>query len=1041
MDTKRGSVHAAEGKADGSTSAMPQHSNLGSNSQARQEVNNVHNADSSKNHFGNAYYYNTYNNAERPVLDDTRPQDLMAALRFAGMGDRLYTVSPACANTCSWFLRTEEYIRWRDPASRSSHNGVLWIKGKAGTGKSTLMRYIHDQERKASNQRAIISFFFNGRSKEDLARSTEGMYRSLLHQLYDTFSALKTAANQRYPTENPHTWTLGVLEDMFREAILNLAADEDVVCYIDALDECATDQVRSAIACFETLTQSATIQQTPFLICFASRYYPQITMHTHVESKLDTQNQHLQDIAEYINNRLILPAPMKGELHEEIEKRCSGIFLWVVLVVDMVRKSFDEGATRRQLHNLLTALPGELEALFASIAQNADAGFAIALRWVLFSNRPLSYPKELYFAIRCGLRDLTSAYWNKDEVTLDMMHKYVLHVSRGLVERAPQKHDDDAAQLVHESVKEYLLSGNFADLQSVARENLACVSYAKMSKDCQHYLNLCVHGQRDLIHFKAMNLEDLEHSADTSYPFGRYALKNVFAHLESVYLLGSRDINLIDFPITHFTALHGEFGDLYYSSQTRYVAGHSANLLTALIESRCLGLARYYLQTTRWPRTRCVGYIERCELCAAASPSSKLDLSTCCGGTHGSPLQAAVAMENVHFVRLLLEKGANANPCVQQFSDGFPRGFRSPLLMVMHCNKHKADMARLLLDHGAEVNIVDSSTGLTPLYTLLERPPGKEMETMGLLLDRGASANFLTGTDCCEHARQSTALHLLLDWYAGSNCDDLLRLLLNSGADPNITNGSEETPLIMAVARKNLDAVKVLLEYGANAGYRSTRWGTAIAAAARSMLPSLLLELRLHALRGRDSFLPLAVRPTRPQGSQFSQIPAPSRKHGKRAAGPLQYRHPPRYQLLYYARFEGYKGIFDHQRDLLDIAHGSNKLVTALNGQSENTTHDLMGIECQGTEHCTGADCEHSNNHPKSEDASRDYSNAEQNSSPVSADTIDADSDLWAGVSRILAYRPHDRRIRSGSRSRGRSTHRRDSYTESDIQRTRVHQS
>jgi hypothetical protein len=48
---------------------------------------------------------------------------------------------PAHAKTCKWLLKKSEYLDWLDIAKLPDHHGFLWMKGKPGTGKSTLMKF------------------------------------------------------------------------------------------------------------------------------------------------------------------------------------------------------------------------------------------------------------------------------------------------------------------------------------------------------------------------------------------------------------------------------------------------------------------------------------------------------------------------------------------------------------------------------------------------------------------------------------------------------------------------------------------------------------------------------------------------------------------------------------------------------------------------------------------------------------------------------------------------------------------------------------
>jgi hypothetical protein len=67
-----------------------------------------------------------------------------ACLRSLGFRDidaRLHDIAAAYRGTCDWLFSTTQFQRWRDRADLPDHNGVLWIKGKPGAGKSTLMKH------------------------------------------------------------------------------------------------------------------------------------------------------------------------------------------------------------------------------------------------------------------------------------------------------------------------------------------------------------------------------------------------------------------------------------------------------------------------------------------------------------------------------------------------------------------------------------------------------------------------------------------------------------------------------------------------------------------------------------------------------------------------------------------------------------------------------------------------------------------------------------------------------------------------------------
>jgi hypothetical protein len=555
MELVSGPSRCVGGEASANLQASSQ--SPGPSGHGRQEFNHVHTADNSRNHFGNAYY-NVLPNAEQPESEEIRAKNLMKALEFDSMNDRIMTVSPACAQTCTWFLDRLEYTSWRDPEHREESNGVLWIKGKAGTGKSTLMRYIYDNAQKQNGNELHLSFFFNARSPDQLVKSIQGMYRSVIYQLYAKIPRIKAAASRRVTVPKQQVWSIKILEDMSRESVLGLASDEKATIYIDALDECDIDQVRSAVDLFEGLSRPATLEEKPFFICLSSRYYPQITMQCHAEVKLDTLMEHAENITTFLASNFTLQSPFRSELQAEIEKRCSGIFLWVVLVVQMLKRDYDKGANRSQLHETLKSLPHELSELFSRIIKTVGPEFAAAMRWVLCARSSLK-ARELYFAIQSSSKNSNSnsLCWDMAEIDIDAIRKYILHVSRGLIECTLlyRYSTEETVQFVHESVREYLLSMDHAIPGSVSLHKLEITSKAKMVEDCQNYLQHCAGCQ--FMELSPARMFAVKHGMlelfYLSHPLIDHVLAHVLTYRELAYNDGTAKSNVVDdFPINDY---------------------------------------------------------------------------------------------------------------------------------------------------------------------------------------------------------------------------------------------------------------------------------------------------------------------------------------------------------------------------------------------------------------------------------------------------------------------------------------------------------
>lgn len=113
------------------------------------------------------------------------------ALHFREEGFRQYTVKDAHPGTFDWaFMPSNDHIHDDLLEWLSDGSGCYWINGKAGSGKSTFMKYVsrHPALRPAlrswaGGRELIIAehyFWFAG---TDLQKSHEGILRSLLRQV------------------------------------------------------------------------------------------------------------------------------------------------------------------------------------------------------------------------------------------------------------------------------------------------------------------------------------------------------------------------------------------------------------------------------------------------------------------------------------------------------------------------------------------------------------------------------------------------------------------------------------------------------------------------------------------------------------------------------------------------------------------------------------------------------------------------------------------------------------------------------------------
>ena len=92
---------------------------------------------------------------------------------------------------------------------------------------------------------------------------------------------------------------------------------------------------------FEDLCDHARESQVRLQICFSSRHYPTIEIQKGLEVTLEDEAGHTEDIIQYIKSKLRLGKSKQAEpLRAKILDKSSSIFLWVVLVLDILNSEY-----------------------------------------------------------------------------------------------------------------------------------------------------------------------------------------------------------------------------------------------------------------------------------------------------------------------------------------------------------------------------------------------------------------------------------------------------------------------------------------------------------------------------------------------------------------------------------------------------------------------------------------------------------------------------------------------------------------------------
>ncbi|KAF1937515.1 HET-domain-containing protein, partial [Clathrospora elynae] len=500
-------------------------------------------------------------------LDEKQNCMLLDSLRFDQIDTRQMSIRNAHASTCKWLLHKSEYLDWLDETKLSEHHGFLWIKGKPGTGKSTLMKFAVANARKMMKGRTVLSFFFNARG-EDMEKSTMGTYQSLLLQLLERLPALQSVFESlglsASTVSTEYQWNVESLKMLLTQTVQNLTG-YSVVCFIDALDECQEQQIRDMVSFFEHVSKLAVSSGIRFQVCFSSRHYPHITIQRGLNLVLEGQEGHTQDIANYLASELkIGQSSSAQQIRSDLQDKASGVFMWVVLVVNILNKEHDRGRMHA-LRRRLKEIPGDLHDLFRDLltrdSRNKDE-LVLCIQWVLFAKQPLS-SQQLYFAVLSGVEPETLSGWDRAEITPDVVRRFILDSSKGLAEVTTSKLQ--RVQFIHESVRDFLLKENgLGKIWPELDGNLQGQSHERLKQCCLTYMNVEFSTRitipKTLPKASSTQAASLRKDVAEAFPFLEYAVHHILYHANAAERSGITQTKFLNsFPLLQWIKLHNLF--------------------------------------------------------------------------------------------------------------------------------------------------------------------------------------------------------------------------------------------------------------------------------------------------------------------------------------------------------------------------------------------------------------------------------------------------------------------------------------------------
>ncbi|EJP61221.1 Ankyrin repeat-containing protein [Beauveria bassiana ARSEF 2860] len=450
----------------------------------------------------------------------------LKSLAFEDMDGRQVNIPDAADGTCKWLLNHETLIKWI-----RQDRGLLWIKGKPGSGKSTLVKYAKDAIPPAYDKETLVfSFFFHGRGHE-LQKTPIGLFRCLLHQLLKCVPGavpdlIKYFDDKRATEGEPGEkwqWHLQPLQSFLKSSLTIILKRFPVILFIDALDECGKQSAAGLVEYFEKLRSNLPPTDSRFGIFFSCRHYPILQLKGGSTISLDTaDNANITaDITTYIQGRFENGPDV--DVENLISDRAQGVFLWAHLVVERVLLLKREGESRAKIKAEIERIPQEVGELYRSLmrsVENASETLKL-MQWICFSTRPLT-TDELQWAMVVGPDDTHKSldkYRNSDEfIADDKIGIRISALSRGLAEIVRSR-NARVVQFIHQSVQDFLVEGGLKDLDNTTRPAhlVGPDVHCRLSRSCIRYFRMVVSSQPGSLGAKDESRFPLLHYATTSW--------------------------------------------------------------------------------------------------------------------------------------------------------------------------------------------------------------------------------------------------------------------------------------------------------------------------------------------------------------------------------------------------------------------------------------------------------------------------------------------------------------------------------------------
>jgi hypothetical protein len=333
--------------------------------------------DEAEHHKTREYFTANQDSAESRRDREAQMKQFLSSLADKEMNARRNQIERSHTDTFSWVFDKEIQRPWDSFTGwLHSDDSLYWICGKAGSGKSTLMKFLVNDKRtvqylKEWAQGCSIYSHFIWNSGTRIQRSILGLLRSIIYQILDENQHILDNVLQTWPKvskiKNSHDWSGDTLEELL---LHSLSLHEKGVCiFVDGLDEIdPKDGPFDLLSLVKRISSPS--ENKGVKVCVSSR--PETSFKLGLER---CPTLRLQDLTrgdmeiyatDFVRSKYSfnLSSIKKTSFIDEIVTKSDGVFLWASLALKSLQRGSINGDDPSTLMERLRALPSELGKLY-----------------------------------------------------------------------------------------------------------------------------------------------------------------------------------------------------------------------------------------------------------------------------------------------------------------------------------------------------------------------------------------------------------------------------------------------------------------------------------------------------------------------------------------------------------------------------------------------------------------------------------------------------------------------------------------------------